>query len=200
MLINGSKLISCPILSLHIGGVIAHVTEPIINPDNLKIIGFKVEGKIIRENDANILPIESIREFSRMGMIVDSIDELVNATDVIKIKKALDIDFKLVGLRVVTRQNARIGKVSDYTVHIGDWSIQQLVVQRPVLKSFLDPELIIARNRIVEVDDERVVIKDERDKTKSRVSKVTAKPADFVPNFVNPFREPDFANEKEIKR
>ncbi len=200
MLINGSKLISCPILSLHIGGEIARVTEPIITPDNLKVIGFKVEGKIIRENDADILPIESVREFSRMGMIIDSIDELVYDADVVKIKKALDIDFKLIGLKVVTRQNTKIGKVSDYTVHIGDWSIQQLVVQRPILKSFLDPELIVSRNRIVEVDDEQVVIKDEHDKAKSRVSKVASKPADFVPNFVNPFREPDFANEKEIKR
>lgn len=200
MLINGSALVSCPVLSLHIGGEIAQVTEPIIDPDSLRIIGFKVEGKMVRDDVGNILPVDSIREFSRMGMIIDSIDELVHESDIIKIKKALEIDFKLIGLRVVTRKKVKLGKVSNYTLQIGDWTIQQLIVQRPILKSFLDPELLIPRSKIIEVDDYQVVIKDEHDRAKSRVEKVATAPGDFVPNFVNPFREPDFANEKELDK
>ena len=200
MLINGSKLSGCPVLSLHIGGEIARVTEPVINPDNLKIIGFKVEGKLIRDDVGDILPVDSIREFSRLGMIIDSIDEFVHDTDVIRIKKALQIDLKLVGHKVVTKKKLKLGKVSDYTVRVDDWSIQQLVVQRPVFKAFLDPELLIPRSRIIEVDDEQVVIKDEHDKAKTQLQKVSTNPADFVPNFVNPFRKPDFANENEIDK
>lgn len=196
MLINGSQLINCPILSLHVGGEIARVTEPIVDPDNLQIIAFRVEGKMIGE-DEDILPIASVREFSRLGMVIDSVDELVGADDIIRIKEILDLNFSLLGLKVVTRKNAKLGKVSDYTVEIGGWYIQQIVVQRPAMKALFDPELRIARTKIVEVDDYKVVVKDEHEKVKSKVEQV--KPVDFVPNFVNPFREPDFANEKTTK-
>ncbi len=197
MLINGSKLVGCPILSLHVGGEIAKVVEPILDPNSLKIIGFKLEGKMIRDEVGDVLPIESVREFSRMGMIVDSIDEFVDENEVVRLKKILDLNFSLPGLKVVTRKGAKLGKVEDYTVDIDGWYVQQIVVQRPVFKAFFDPELIIPRKQIVEVDDYQVVVKDEHEKVKSKVEKV--EPAQFIPNFVNPFREPDFANEKETR-
>ncbi len=147
--------------------------------------------------DEDILPVASVREFSRLGMVIDSVDELVGADDIIRIKEILDLNFSLPGLKVITRKNAKLGKVSDYTVEIGGWYIQQIIVQRPVMKALFDPELRIARTKIVEVDDYKVVVKDEHEKVKSKVEQV--KPVDFVPNFVNPFREPDFANEKTTK-
>lgn len=197
MLINGSKLNECPILSLHVGGEIARVTEPIMDPDSLKLIGFKLDGKLIRDDVGDILPIKSVREFSRMGMIVDSIDEFVKADDIVKIRDVLKINFVLPGLKVVTRKKVKLGKVLDYTVDIETWHVQQLIVQRPVMKAFFDPELIIPRKQIVEVDDYQVTVKDEHEKVKSKVAK--EEPAAFVPNFINPFREPDFANEKATK-
>lgn len=196
MLINGSRLVGCPVLSLHVGGEIARVTEPIVDPNSLKIIGFKLEGKMIRDDAGDVLPIESVREFSRMGMIVDSIDEFVQSDEIIRIKNILELNFNLVGLKVVTRQKTKLGKVLDYTVDAEAWYIQQIIVQRPAIKAFFDPELTIPRKQIIEVDDYQVVVKDEHEKVKSKVMK--AEPAaTFVPNFVNPFREPDFANEKK---
>ncbi len=196
MLISGSRLVSCPVLSLHVGGEIARVAEPIVDPNSLKIIGFKLEGKMIRDDVGDVLPIESVREFSRMGMIVDSIDEFVQGDEIIKIKNVLELNFNLVGLKVVTRQKTKLGKVLDYTVDAEAWYIQQIIVQRPAIKAFFDPELIIPRKQIIEVDDYQVVVKDEHEKVKSKVMKVEPT-ATFVPNFVNPFREPDFANEKK---
>lgn len=197
MLINGSNLVNCPILSLHVGGEIARVAEPIIDPNNLKIIAFRVEGKLVDNDTGDILPIESVRKFSRMGMVIDSIDELAHADDIVRVSKILQLNFSLVGLKVVTARKEKLGKVLDYTVDISGWAVQQIIVQRPVLKAFFDPELIISRRKIVEVDDYQVIIKDEHDKVKSKVEK--AIPAEFVPNFVNPFREPDYANEKTTK-
>ena len=197
MLINGSTLSESPILSLHVGGEIARVTEPILDPDSLKIIGFRLEGKLIRDDVGDILPIRSVREFSRMGMIVDSIDEFVHEDDIIRIRDVLKLGFVLPGLKVVTRKKEKLGKVLDYTVDIETWHVQQLIVQRPVMKSFFDPELLIPRKQIIEVDDYQVVVKSEKERVKSKV--VQEEPTGFVPNFINPFREPDFVNEKVVK-
>lgn len=192
MLINGSHLPGFPILSLHVGGEIARVTEAIVNPDTLKIIAFRVDGPLVGHDDVgDILPVSSIREVSPLGFIVDSVDELVDGESIVRIKKVLELNFSLVGLKVVTKQREKLGKVSEYIVVAEDWQIYQLIVQRPLMKSFLDPELIIPRSRIVEVNDYEVIVKNEKETTKSKAKSDI--PADFIPNFVNPFREPDFA-------
>ncbi len=193
MLINGSRLDGCPVLSLHVGGAIAHVSDVIINPNDLKIIGFRVSGPLVRGEVGDILPVDSVREFSRAGMIVDSIDELVDGEEVIRIRDVLNLNFSLPGLRVVSKSKSKLGKVTDYIVDSDSWGIYQLIVQRPIMKSLLDPELIISRSEIVEVNDYQVIVKDEQSKLRQPDS--AARSNSLVQDFVNPFRKPDFAQD-----
>ena len=197
MLINGSSLIDCPVLSLHVGGEIARVTELIMNPNNLKLIAFRVEGPLIRDEVGDILPIESVREFSTHGAIVDSIDEFIDGEEVVRVRDILKLNFSLNGLKVITKKKVKLGKVSDYILDTTSWQVHQIIVQRPLMKSFLDPELIIPRQKIIEVNDYEVIIKDETEKSSKKAP--AAAPADFVPNFINPFREPDFASDSKTE-
>ena len=70
----------------------------------------------------------------------------------------------------------------------------QLVVKRPAVKALIDPELIVPRKQIVEVNDYKIIVKDEEEKIRKR-----AEHEDFIPNFVNPFREPDFSTNRMQK-
>lgn len=194
MLINSSRLIGCPVLSLHVGGKIASVSELIIDPDDLKIIACRVEGPLVGKEVGEILPMNSVREFSRLGMIVDSADEFVEPDGIIHIKEILDLNFQLVGLKVEAARGSKMGKVSAFTLEPTTWQVQQLIVQRPIIKAFLDPELTISRAQIKEINDSKIIIKDEKETPKSK-SKAKAAPTNFTPSFVNPFREPDFATE-----
>ena len=74
---------------------------------------------------------------------------------------------------------------ADYTINTDGFMVQQLIVQRPIMKSFLDPELVIGRSEVVEINDDAIIVRDEESKIR-----VNATREDFVPNFVNPFREP----------
>lgn len=196
MLINASRLNNCPVLSLHVGGKIASVVEVIFDPNSLKVIAFRVEGALVGKGEVgDVLPVASIREFSRLGMIIDSVDELVDANEVVHIRDVIALNFNLNGLKVETKKGNKLGKVSDSIINSENWQLQQLVVQRPLLKSFIDPELTISRNQIVEVDDYRVVVKDSEAKAKEKAQSQS----DFTPNFINPFREPDFAPESSPK-
>jgi len=195
MLINASNLIGCPILSLHVGGQIARVVDLIIEPDSLSLLAVRVDGVMVKPEEGNILVMDSVREFSRAGMIIDSNDEFVHEDDVVRVQKTLKLHFDLHGMKVVTKKNVKLGKVEDFVLQSSNWEVRQLIVQRPIMKALIDPELIIDRSKIVEVDDYKVVIKEEHEKTKSKV-----KPApieELVPDFVNPFRKPDFAPENQ---
>ena len=183
MLVYNSRIIGTRILSVQAGGPIATISEPIIDPDTLKIIAFKLDGPLVARTNANILDVSSIREYSNFGIVIDSIDELVTREDIIKIDKILELNFNLINLKVETKKGSRLGKVSDFTMTSDDFLIQQIVVKRPALKSLIDPELIISRKEIVEITDYKIIVKDEEKVLKERASK-----EDFVPNFVNPFR------------
>ena len=189
MLATSSKLIGTPILSMQAGGAIGRITEPIVDPNTLKIIAFRTEGPVIHR-DTNILDASSIREYSGFGIVIDSIDELVAPNDVIKIAKIIELNFNLIGLKVETKKGSKLGKVLDFTATDNDFIIQQLIVRRPIAKALIDPELIIPRSEIVEVNDYKIIVKDEEKTIKKKAEK-----EDFVPNFVNPFREkqPGFA-------
>jgi len=189
MLINGSRLIGCPVLSLHIGGQIAKVINEVVNPNDLKIIALEVDGPQTGDGEhGDILDTRSVREYSSLGMIIDSIDDLVTEGDVIKISEIMKLNFSLIGLTVKTKKGTKLGKVIDYTFDSETFSVIQLIVKRPVMKAILDPELVISRSEIKEVNDYEIIVKDEENKIRQRATK-----QDFVPNFVNPFKEGAFA-------
>ena len=189
MLVTGSNLINTPVLSVQTGNPVGFVSTPIIDPDSLKIIAFQLSGPLVT-NDASILDTASVREYSSMGMVIDGVDDLVGPEDIVKISKILALNFNLIGLKVETKKGSKLGKVLDYTFTDNDFIVQQIIVKRPAIKAFIDPELTISRKEIVEITDYKVIVKDEE-----KVLKARAEKEDFIPNFVNPFREkqPGFA-------
>ena len=201
MLLIGSKMIGMPVLSLHVGGAIASTNEAIIDPEDLRVIAYGLEGPIIKNDPevGDILSVDDVREVSATGLIVDSADRFVTREDVIHLDKVMNLGFKLVGLKVVTQDGKKIGKISDYTLDSSTFMIYQLIVQRPFMSSLIDPELTINRSQIVEIDDFKVTIK--HDKAQVKVSKTKKKAnveEEFVPNFTNPFRKPAYTDEDSI--
>ncbi len=189
MLVMNSRLTNSPVLSVQAGGTIGRVIGSIVDPNDLRIIAFRLSGPLISIKQ-NILDVHSIREYSNFGFVIDDIDELVSPDDVVKIADVLKLNFDLNTLKVETKKGSKLGKVQDYTVTSDDFTVQQIIVKRPAIKSFVDPELTIPRKEIVEVTDYKIIIKDEEKTIKKKAEK-----EEFVPNFVNPFRnhEPGFA-------
>jgi uncharacterized protein YrrD len=196
MLLNSSRLIGCPVLSLHLGGPIGNVVSELVDPNELKIIALNVNGPQTGDGEhGDILDVKSIREFSNIGMIIDSIDDLVSEGDVIKFDKIIKLNFNIIGLTVKTKKGVKLGKITDYTFDPETMMIMQFVVKRPLMKSLLDPEIVIGRSQVKEVNDYELIVKDEEEKIKKESGK-----KDFVPTFVNPFREGKFAtNEATVE-
>ena len=188
MLVYGSDLKNKSVLSLHTSSPIAQLDKPIIDPYNLKIIAFKLTGPRLDDPENSYLLIDSIREISPIGFIVNSSDEIVYSDSVIKLKEIIDLGFDLSGIKVVSKKGAKIGKVSDFIADISQMAINQLVVERPFIKAFLDPELVIHRSKVVEITNEQIVIKDEKERPKSKAKQGQEK-IDPIGDFVNPFRK-----------
>ena len=168
MILEASKLIGFRILSLRSGGVISTIESIIVDPNDLKILGFFLNKNTVSFDSGAILDVRSVREFSHLGMIIDSDEELLNVGDVVKIDEMVKLNFQPINFKVKTQSKNSVGTVIDYTVDVNDFYIQQLTVKRPILKSFIDPELIINRSEILEINDEAIIVKDELAKQKGR--------------------------------
>lgn len=196
MLVLSSKLrLDFPVLSVHLGRKIAGTASAIVDPEQLRVIAFRLKGDIEKDPEAgDILMIEDVREVSKQGLIIDSVDRLVEAEEVVKLKKILALNFDLLGLKVVTRKGKDIGKVIDYTIDTGSFMVFQLIVKKPFWASFEEGELTINRSQIVEIDDYKITIKNDKEEVKVGKSAET----NFKPDFINPFRKAKLAgSEKE---
>jgi len=181
MLIIGTRLLNTPVMSLQTGGRLAVTQKPIIDPSNLKIVAFEVEGQLLSERPA-LLRVADIREMGRVGMIVNSNDEFIGVHDVIKIEKLYELGFSLVGMVVIDDTKHKLGKVEDYTVDTDSFVIQQLTVQRGFFKGLTDTGLLISRTQIIEITDNEIIVRSARQRSVEPVMQASRT------EFVNPFK------------
>ena len=190
MLVPNSAIIGKSVKSLSTYESIARIDRAIVDYDTLAVISYDISSHLARELGVDTLLTVDIRELAEIGAIVDSSDELVAATDVLRVAEIKRLRFDLIGLKVETVDGKKLGVVTDFTYDPQTFIVQQFIVKRPAIRSLLDPYLTISRESVVEVTDYKLILKDDKDKKKSKQSVASTIPTEFVPNYVNPFRKP----------
>lgn len=173
-------MIDAPVMGLQTGSELARTSEPVIDPATLEIVAYELVGPLLNTNPS-LLRIVDVREFSDIGLIVDSSEEFVSPDDIIKLKSIYDRRFKLLGMNVINERRHKVGKVDGYTLDTNGFLVQQLNVKRPFLKSLNDTELLIHRSQITEINDKAIVIHSE--------AKITDPIIESVNTYANPFRK-----------
>lgn len=156
MLQLSNSLLNKPILSLRTGTIIAQISGPIINPDNLKIEGFYCVDRFDKKQ--LVLLYQDIRDILAKGYVVNDHDVLSEPDELVRLKKVMDLNFELLGKQVVTTSKQKVGKVSDYATETETMFIQKIYVAQSILKSFTGGALSIDRNQVSEITPHKVVI------------------------------------------
>jgi len=162
-----------PVLSMRSEGHIGIAVEPIINPHNLKILGWwcKTAG-----GDRQVLLTESVREMAPDGIMVDDETSLSSPAELVRHREILDIKFQLPDKLVKTKRH-KLGKVSDYTFDESMF-IQKLYVTRSLTKIFSSEDtLIISRDQVLEVTDHYILVEDADIKETQEEMSPAASPA-----------------------
>lgn len=157
MLRLSASLRNQPVMSLRLGGRIATAMEPIINPHNLKILGWwcREPG---READLVLLA-EDVREILASGLAVNDEEALSLPEDLVRHKEILEIHFQLMDKPVRTKHD-KLGRVEDFSYNDGLF-VQKLYVGRPLVKVLTsDATLLVDRTQIVEVTDSYILVKE----------------------------------------
>ncbi len=193
MILLGSNLTNAPIMSLQTGEEIARTKDPLIDPANLALLAYRVEGALLEKGGEHILRIADSRELSDLGFIVDSIDEIMLLDDSLKLKELADTHFNLVGMAVTDQKRRTLGKIIDFTLDTSGFIVQQLTVKRPLFKSLNDTELLIHRSQIIEINNKSIVVQSEATVPEPELHEV-------VGSYVNPFRKSHEAAPEAIQQ
>ena len=156
MLRLSASLRNQPVLSLRSGGSIATAIEPIINPHNLKIVGWWCKAAGGQEL---ALLTDNVREILTTGLAVNDEADLSDQQDLVRHKDILEIRFQLMDKLVRTKRQ-KLGKVSDFSYNDG-FFVQKLYVARSLVKVFAKEDtLLIDRSQILEVTDNYILVND----------------------------------------
>jgi hypothetical protein len=157
MLRMSESLFNIPIVSLRLGQPIANAERPIINPHNLKIIGWWC--KAFNSNSLQILLADDVRENLPKGIAVNDDDALSPPEDLVRLKEILDANFQLTDKLVKTKRQ-KIGKVQDFSYNDGLF-VQKLYATRSLIKVFTaEDSAIIDRTQIIEITDSYILVRD----------------------------------------
>ncbi len=146
------------VLSLRTSGPIAVVGAPIIDPNNLKIEGFYCQDNM--DKSILVLLYQDIRDLLPDGFVVDDHEVLAVPSELVRLKKTMDLNFQLIGKQVETVSGEKIGKVSDFAVEVETMFVQKVYVSQSLLKSFTGGSLSVDRSQIQEITNRRVIISD----------------------------------------
>lgn len=138
------------------------VLEPIIDPNNFKMIGFWCEDRFTKSK--LVLRSDDIRELGPMGFLVNDHDVLTEPAELIRIKEVIELGFVLIGKKVVTESGKNIGDVKDYATDPDVLYIQKLYVGKSLLRSLPTGDVTIDRSQIIETTHKQIIIQDATQK------------------------------------
>ena len=85
MLISADRFLNIPVMSLQTGSELARTSREIIDPKNLSIIAYELEGQLLDQRPS-LLRIDDVREIGPLVIIIDSTYEIIGIDDLITIK------------------------------------------------------------------------------------------------------------------
>lgn len=157
MLFMSKNLFNRPVMSLRSGSQIAVAQEPVINPHNLKIMGWWCASP--QKPGRLVLLSEDVREMMPNGLAINDETALSSTDDLVRHKEILDVKFQLLDKAVKTQRH-KLGKVTDFSYNDGMF-VQKLYVSRPVTKIFSSEDtLLVDRTQILEVTDTYILVRD----------------------------------------
>src|SRR5438270_8826890 len=99
-----------------------------------------------------------VRQVAKDCLVIDSEDEIEEASEIVRLQQILETKFQLIGLPVLTESGHKLGKVEDYTLELASYRVQKLYVKQPIMKNLLLNHLVIDRDQITDVTPKQITV------------------------------------------
>ncbi|MEK7142826.1 MAG: PRC-barrel domain-containing protein [Patescibacteria group bacterium] len=154
MFIEARKLINLPVAAMDISSKIGTIREVLIDPENGRLLGFLIKtGGIL--GVPKVLSAVDIREFDPNGIVTDSIENIVEAKEIVRINEVLTKKILLLGMKAKTQAGKRLGVVENFLL---DTETESVV--KYYLKDLVGGPRIFPADKVVKIDKEIIFTDD----------------------------------------
>jgi uncharacterized protein YrrD len=176
MLIKGTSLINKQIRSMRDGSMIARVADLIIDPNNGKLLAFKLQkSKFFKPK---IICAIDISGFTPLFLVVKDDSVVIDADEVVKIKEVLAKKIMIIGNKVKTENGKKLGICENILIDTATSMTTKFYVKSSGLLGSLQPDRIIPSSAVVRIDCNAIVVKENGVKEKATAVAGIAEPAE----------------------
>ena len=136
------------------GTLVGRVGDMVIDPDTGKVLGFLLGFK----NKKIITPVDVLSWNQRM--IIHDIDDVFDLEEIIKAEKVVKRNVCIMQNKVVTKGGLYLGKVYDFSVHHQMFILTKILITKSFLGIFNYDKKIVAHHNILEIKQEKIIVKD----------------------------------------
>ena len=165
-----SELNNKIVFSFHSGHTVGTVTSFMVNKETLKVELLEVLEP--ENNERLYLLTGDVRSATNNLIIINSESDMSESEDLIRQQELIKSKFNLIGSRVVTQEGKLLGRVKDFTVDYDSFLTSKLHIRGSLIKRLLNESLIIDRSQIVDVKDNKVIVKSTAIKDKQKSTNV----------------------------
>lgn len=170
MLIELSKFEGMAVGALDEGMLIGRVRYALVDPDEIKVVGFAVKEKGLFAK-LSVVSILDVVDIEKGAMVINSKENLVDKDEIVRIGKILKYKFKLLGLPARTKSGQMLGRLTDVVVDSDTGDINRFYTQ------FLLQHRVFERPQIEKITWQEIIIDNEE----GRKIKVKPKPKEILP-------------------
>lgn len=164
-----SSVVGNPIICIDNGFTDYKLTAFVVDTDRLAI-ELAVVQQPFNPKRYYIMP-RSIREVGSQSIIINSDEDISEAEDLVRYQAIIDAKPFLIGYRVVSSSNQKLGFVKDLGFDSIHLTISKLVVRSHWTRRILTKDLLINRSQIIKIENKTVIVKE----TKTKARKTSAK-------------------------
>lgn len=157
MLLTLDVMKNVPLMGIQTGRRLGVIGDPIINPNNLQVIAWYVNGNMIGFSPAVIFS-EDIHELGHLGAIVDSADSILPLDNLVRLQEILDYNFTMHNLPVFDNTGRKLGVVESFNFDSDDFLIKQIIIKPNIGVRLKTSQLIVARSQIVEINNKKIIV------------------------------------------
>ncbi len=167
MLQLSAAIIGRRVMSLQTSSAVAVTTGVVLDPNNLKIEALRCQES--RGSSELLLLPRDIRDIISQGIVVNDHTVLTEAEDLVRLKDVLELGYEIIGKKVLTTDQQKIGRVEDFAIESQSMYIQKLYVTPTFMKSLAGGQRSIDRSQIVEITNSSVIVQDTKERANGAV-------------------------------
>ncbi|MCL5410437.1 MAG: PRC-barrel domain-containing protein, partial [Patescibacteria group bacterium] len=146
MFIEATKLIGLPVGARDTQEKAGTIRQILVDPENGQLLGFsvQVEGFF---SPQKVLSIIDIIDWDPVGLVTASIDNLVDPSEIVRLKAIIDKKIYLLGMKAKTESGIGLGEVENFLIDTNTQSVTKYY-----LKDLLGKSRILTSDKVSRID------------------------------------------------